>query len=127
MVANVGIWSLDYNTRDKWRPGWLSDDHGECVVPSAVAFNSSNITSSAMLKLTPLESFGSMKALVLKWNETTLVAEMRSKEGINVNSCTTVMFYYTLTMDLGASEGPIRVLYDTSGWRTAIFINDNFC
>ncbi|KAK1722598.1 hypothetical protein CaCOL14_003196 [Colletotrichum acutatum] len=126
MMANVGASSPDYFAWDKWRLGWLSDGQIECVVPSAAPLNGSNITSSTTHRLTPLETTGGMKAVVVKQNETmALVAEVRSKEGNNLNSCTTGVLLYTVTTDLGTGEGPIRVLDGNPGWGTASCINDN--
>ncbi|KAJ0329528.1 hypothetical protein COL5a_004090 [Colletotrichum fioriniae] len=126
MMANVGASSPDYFAWDKWRLGWLSDDQIECVVPSATPLKGSNITSSTTHRLTPLETMGGMKAVVVKHNETmALVAEVRSKEGNDLNSCTAGVLLYTVATDLGTGEGPIRVLDGNPGWGTASCINDN--
>ncbi|KAF4782335.1 secreted protein [Colletotrichum scovillei] len=126
MMANVGASSPDYFAWDKWRLGWLADDQIECVVTSAAPPNGSNITSSTTHKLKPLETMGGMKAIVVKHNATmALVAEVRSKQGNNLDSCTTGVLLYTVATDLGTGEGPIRVLDGNPGWGTASCINDD--
>lgn len=117
MMANVAASSPDYFAWNKWRLGWLSDDQIECVVPPADGSGSSNGSTSTTHKLSPLETFGGVKAVVVKKNErAALVAEVRSKNGNNAGGCVTGVLLYTVATDLATGEGPIRVLDTNPSW-----------
>ncbi|KAI0179850.1 M6 metalloprotease [Hypoxylon sp. FL1284] len=106
----IGGWDLmglisgpspDYFAWDKWRLGWLSDDQIECVAESG----------SSTHALTPLETTGGSKAVVIKHDSTNvLVAELRTKDGLNSGSCATGVLLYTISTTTPTGEGPVRVV-----------------
>ncbi|KAJ0357451.1 hypothetical protein COL154_010150 [Colletotrichum chrysophilum] len=124
MMANVGGHSPDYFAWNKWRLGWLADDQIECVVPAAGS-SAGNASASTTHKLSPLETEGGVKAVVIKQNEReALVAEVRSKNGNDENACATGMLLYTVATDVATGEGPVRVLDGNQGWGSASCAND---
>ncbi|KAF0324243.1 secreted protein [Colletotrichum asianum] len=124
MMANVGGHSPDYFAWNKWRLGWLEDDQIECVVPAAGS-SAGNASASTTHKLSPLETEGGVKAVVVKQNEKeALVAEVRSKNGNDENACATGVLLYTVATDVATGEGPIRVLDGNQGWGSASCAND---
>ncbi|RYP74087.1 hypothetical protein DL769_004104 [Monosporascus sp. CRB-8-3] len=107
----VGGWDLmgyingpspDYFAWNKWRLGWLSDEQVHCVAEAG----------SSAHTLSPVEVGGdSVKAVVVKHNGTAaLVAETRSRLGVDAGACATGVLLYTVTTDTHSGEGPIRVL-----------------
>ncbi|KAI5928480.1 M6 metalloprotease [Camillea tinctor] len=106
----VGGWDLmglisgpspEYFAWDKWRLGWLGDEQVDCV---AAAGQSTHV-------LTPLEVKGGKKAVVVKHNATdVLVAEVRSAQGLDADSCATGVLLYTVSTETGSGEGPVKVL-----------------
>lgn len=125
MMANVGASSPDYFAWNKWRLGWLSDDQVECVVSSAGVTNGNSSTSTTH-KLSPLETVGGVKAVVVAQNQTmALVAEVRSKNGNNGATCSTGVLLYTVATDLATGEGPIKVLDGNPGWGSSTCATDD--
>ncbi|EOO00233.1 putative m6 family metalloprotease domain-containing protein [Phaeoacremonium minimum UCRPA7] len=93
--------SPDYFAWNKWRLGWLSDDQIDCLTTPG----------STTHTISPLESPGGTKAVVVKHNSTaTLVAEVRSSQGIDSASCATGVLLYTVSTVTATGLGPIRVL-----------------
>ncbi|XDG05328.1 hypothetical protein ABKA04_004943 [Annulohypoxylon sp. FPYF3050] len=109
----IGGWDLmglisgpspDYFAWDKWRLGWLSDEQIDCVAEAG----------STTHTLTPLETTGGSKAVVIKHNSTdVLVVELRSADGLDSASCTTGVLLYTISTTTATGEGPVRVLDTT--------------
>ncbi|KZL87437.1 secreted protein [Colletotrichum incanum] len=119
MMANVGASSPDYFAWNKWRLGWLSDNQIECIL-SSVGDTSSNSSTSTTHRLSPLETAGGVKAVIVKQGEkAALVAEVRSKNRNNADGCVTGFLLYTVATDLATGEGPIRVLDANPGWGSA--------
>ncbi|OLN88266.1 hypothetical protein CCHL11_00249 [Colletotrichum chlorophyti] len=122
MMAKVDASSPDFFAWNKWRLGWLADDQIECIVPSASVGNGSTSTTH---KLSPLETVGGVKAVVLKQSETSaLVAEVRSKNGNNAYTCGTGVLLYTVATDIETGGGPIRIVDVNPGWGSAPCAND---
>ena len=106
----IGGWDLmglisgpspDYIAWDKWRLGWLADDQIDCVSVAGVTSHT----------LTPLETAGGKKAVVVRHNATdALVAEVRSSGGLNSASCATGVLLYTVSTETNPGDGPVRVL-----------------
>lgn len=106
----VGGWSLmgdiggpgrDFFAWDKYRLGWLSDASVDCV--------SSRGTSDHIL--TPLETKGGVKAVVVAKSKTTaLVLEVRTTANIDHRVCAPGVLMYTVDTGVPSGEGPVRVL-----------------
>ncbi|KAI0114182.1 M6 metalloprotease [Hypoxylon sp. NC0597] len=106
----IGGWDLmglisgpspDYFAWDKWRLGWLADAQIDCVAEAG----------STRHSLTPLETAGGSKAVVIKHNSTdVLVAELRTATGLDSASCSTGVLLYTVSTTTATGEGPVRVL-----------------
>ncbi|KAI0102623.1 M6 metalloprotease [Nemania sp. FL0031] len=106
----IGGWDLmglisgpspDYFVWDKWRLGWLADSQIDCV---AGLGQTSHV-------LSPVESTGGKKAVVVKHNDTdVLVMEVRSSKGLDRESCATGVLLYTVSTVTETGEGPVRVL-----------------
>ncbi|KAI1424866.1 M6 metalloprotease [Xylaria sp. FL1777] len=111
----IGGWDLmglisgpspDYFAWDKWRLGWLSDDQIDCV----------SVAGTTSHTLTPLETIGGKKAVVVKHNATNaLIAEVRSAEGLDSASCATGVLLYTVSTETDTGDGPLHVLDSTPG------------
>ncbi|KAI2627741.1 M6 metalloprotease [Hypoxylon sp. NC1633] len=111
----IGGWDLmglisgpspDYFAWDKWRLGWLVDDQIECVAEAG----------SSTYTLTPLETVGGSKAVVIKHNSTSvLVAELRTADSLDAASCSTGVLLYTISTTTATGEGPVRVVDGTPG------------
>ncbi|KAI0007244.1 M6 metalloprotease [Xylariaceae sp. FL0662B] len=111
----IGGWDLmglisgpspDYFAWDKWRLGWLSDEQIDCVAE----------TGSSTHTLSPIETPGGVKAVVIKYNTTdVLVAEVRSPLGLDAAACAAGILLYTVSTTTATGEGPVRVLDATPG------------
>ncbi|KAF6829367.1 secreted protein [Colletotrichum plurivorum] len=124
MMAKVNARSPDYFAWNKWRLGWLADDQVDCVAP--VNTGAGNTSTSTTHKLTPLETAGGVKAVVVRHSErAALVAEVRAKGGADEFACTTGVLLYTVSTDKATGEGPIRVLgANPGGWGSAACASD---
>ncbi|KAI1084695.1 M6 metalloprotease [Whalleya microplaca] len=106
----IGGWDLmglisgpspDYFAWDKWRLGWLSDEQMDCVIEAG----------STRHTLSPIETPGDVKAVVVKHNNTdVLVAEVRSALALDEAACATGVLLYTVSTTTATGEGPVRVL-----------------
>lgn len=124
MMAGVDARSPDYFAWNKWRLGWLADDQVDCVAPTNAG--AGNASTSSLHKLTPLETAGGVKAVVVKQSErAALVAEVRSKRGVDEFSCGTGVLLYTISTDVATGKGPIRVLDANPGsWGLDCALNE---
>ncbi|KAM0282372.1 hypothetical protein ACHAQH_003051 [Verticillium albo-atrum] len=109
VMANAAGHSADFFAWHKWKLGWLFDSEIDCIVDSG----------STTHTLSPVEVVGGgapTKAVVVKHNGTAaLVAEVRSKLGNNVGSCSQGVLLYTVATDVETGKGPIRVLDSNPG------------
>ena len=105
----VGRWSLmadpvvggDHFAWDKWRMGWLTDAQVACV----------NGASRADFVLSPLETRGGVKAVILRTGlRTAVVAEFRTRAGLDAGLCSTGVLIYKINSGIDAGRGPIRVV-----------------
>ena len=111
----VGGWDMmgyingpapDYFAWNKWRLGWLDDAQVECV---------SGAGSSAHT-VTALGKPGGVKAVVVRRNSTAvLVAELRTKSGLDSAVCAPGVLLYTVSTAVETGKGSIRVLDATPG------------
>ncbi|MDH2426692.1 M6 family metalloprotease domain-containing protein [Sphaerisporangium sp. TRM90804] len=101
MGGDLGVRSPDFFAWEKWKFDWLADDQIACVPPS-----SSGTTTA--YTLTPLETAGGLKAVVVPTGEYTAdVVEYRTSGGNNAGTCDTGALVYQV--NTATSTGPIRV------------------
>ncbi|KAM0338614.1 hypothetical protein ACHAPU_011270 [Fusarium lateritium] len=106
LMGNVGGIAPDYFAWDKWRLGWLLNDDIDCILEHGTTRHT----------LTPVETAGGTKAVVVALNKTTaLVAEARVAKGADSNICAPGVLLYTIDTTLATGLGPIRVLDATPG------------
>ncbi|KAK6865359.1 hypothetical protein PG995_001887 [Apiospora arundinis] len=89
---------------DKWRMGWLADSAVQCITEKG----------STTHVLSPLEKpaeSGSKQVVVVATSGTTmLVAEARTKNGVDNELCGPGVLLYTVDTNVASGQGPIRVL-----------------
>jgi M6 family metalloprotease-like protein len=110
----VGGWDMmgyingpapDYFAWNKWRLGWIDDAQVECVEGSG----STKHTVSALGL-----NDDRVKAVVVRRNSTAaLVAEVRTKTGLDSAACATGVLLYTISTAVETGKGSIRVLDTT--------------
>ncbi|KAF4450789.1 hypothetical protein F53441_6121 [Fusarium austroafricanum] len=106
IMGYVGGVAPDFFAWDKWRLGWLADSAIDCVLQRGTTQHT----------LTPLETKGGKKAVVVATSETTaLVAEARTAKGVDEKICAPGVLLYTVDTTLGTSDGAIKVLDATPG------------
>jgi M6 family metalloprotease-like protein len=103
----TGTWSVmadaapggDHFAWDKWRMGWLADSQVRCVTAA----------SRTSFVLSPLETVGGVKAVVLRTGlQTAVVAEYRTRSGLDTGMCSTGVLIYKVNSALAGGVGPIR-------------------
>jgi hypothetical protein len=66
--------------------------------------------------LTPLGTPGGVKMVAIKLNATTaLNIELRTKAGLDADTCWQVLLFYTVGINIPSSKGPIRVVDPVKG------------
>ncbi|KAI9738263.1 MAG: hypothetical protein M1834_008761 [Cirrosporium novae-zelandiae] len=96
--------SPDFLAWHKWKLGWFSDDQFDCVDKY------SSTTTTTIHTIAPVELDAGIKGMVVRVNETTaVVAEVRSKNGLNRNAFETGVLIYTLDISIGSGYGCIVV------------------
>ena len=104
----AGAWSLmadsirgaDHFAWDKWRMGWLGDAQIRCITGP----------TRAEYVLSPLETGGGVKAVILRTGlRSAVVAEYRTRQGLDAGICSTGVLIYKVNSGLEAGAGPIRV------------------
>ena len=91
----------DYIAWNKWRLGWIDDGQVQCVAGGGTTRH----------VLTPLAVSGGVKAVVVRRNSTlALVAEARTRAGLDGAACATGVLLYTVSTNVETGEGPVRVL-----------------
>jgi len=104
MMGYINGPSPDYFAWSKWRLGWLDDTNVACV-------SSSGSSVHTIAPLEPAPRAGDIKAVVVRHNGTAaLVAEVRSKNGVDAAACGTGVLLYTVSTATETGKGPIRVL-----------------
>ena len=89
----------------KWKLNWIDDNQVRCI---ADAGKSRHL-------ITPLEKSGGVKMVAVRLNGTAaLVIELRTKRGLDRDSCSEGLLFYTINTAVPSGSGPIRVI-DTKG------------
>ena len=104
MMGYINGPSPDYFAWNKWRLGWIHDSQVDCITD----------TGSTTHVISPVEvegKEGDTKAVVIKRNSTAaLVAEVRSKSGVDKGACSTGVLLYTVSTNTPTGKGPVRVV-----------------
>jgi len=86
---------------EKWRLGWIDDNQVACI--------SSKGTSQHTLS--PLGAKGGIKIVNIKLSESTVLAiELRTKTGLDVDTCSQGLLFYIVDMSKLGGKGPITVV-----------------
>jgi hypothetical protein len=84
----------------KWKQGWIDDNQVGCITGKG----------SSTVTLTPLETAGGEKIAVVRTSPTrAVVAEVRTKQGVDSGACATGVLIYTVDTTVDTGNGPIRV------------------
>ncbi|KAK7962774.1 uncharacterized protein PG986_003599 [Apiospora aurea] len=112
----VGGWSLmgvidglapDWFGWDKWRLGWLPDSAIECVDMG----NGTDMSTTHTLRPLSSSGAGTRAVVVARHGQEALVAEMRTKTGLDEALCAAPgVLLYTVSTAVATGEGPVRVL-----------------
>jgi M6 family metalloprotease-like protein len=95
---------------ERWLLGWLDDEQIVCKNPVA--------TGDFSQVITPIESSGGIKAVVIPINSTkAIVVESRRALGIDASMAKTGALVYTVDSSIDSSMGPIQVYPVTSDTR----------
>lgn len=101
IMGNIGGIASDLFAWVKWRLGWFADEDVDCILEHGTTRHT----------LTPLETQGGTKAVVVAANSTSaLVAEARVALGADKNICAPGVLLYTIDTSRPSGMGPIRVL-----------------
>jgi hypothetical protein len=91
----------DFFAWEKWKLGWIDDDQVSCVSASG----------SSEHTIAPLETPGGVKMISIKLNDTTaLNMELRTKAGVDVDTCSQGLLFYTVNTALSSGRGPLAVI-----------------
>ncbi len=95
---------------ERWLLGWLDDNQIVCKNPVA--------TGGFSQLITPVESSGGIKAVVIPVNSTkAIVVESRRAQGIDASMAKTGALVYTVDSSIDSGMGPIQVYPTTSDTR----------
>lgn len=101
LMGKISGHSPDLLAWHKWKLGWLADSQVTCVTG----------TEYAQVTLTPIETSGGMKAIVVKTGaDTAIVVEVRSTNGNNSGACDTGVLMYHVDRRVASGSGPINVI-----------------
>ena len=105
----VGGWDLmglisghspDYLAWEKWQFGWLTAAQIACF----------NLPAEADVDLSPVETPGGVKAVVLRTaDQRVTVVEYRTDRGVDESACSTGVLVYTIDNAVLSGDGPILV------------------
>jgi hypothetical protein len=88
-----------------WTLGWLGANNVACVYAG----------STREAQLTPLETDGGLKALLLPQPQSVLVVEARERVGLDSGLCADGVLVYSVQLDAVPKAAPVRVLARNTG------------
>jgi hypothetical protein len=98
----------DFFAWEKWKLGWIDDEQVSCV----------NARGSSEHIISPLEVPGGVKLISIKLNETTaLNMELRSSSGVDIDTCSQGLLFYTVDTSKSSGRGPLVVIDTASSKR----------
>jgi hypothetical protein len=83
-----------------WTLGWLGADNLACVYAG----------TTREARLTPLESAGGLKAVLLPQGQSVVVVEARRRIGLDAGLCADGVLVYSVQLDAVPKAAPVRVL-----------------
>jgi hypothetical protein len=96
----------DYYGWEKWKLGWIDDNQVSCVSGPGTLEHT----------LTPLGSPGGVKVVVIKLNATmALNIVLRTQAGLDADTCSQGLLFYTVGVNVPSGKGPIRVVDTANG------------
>ncbi|KAK7918507.1 hypothetical protein PG985_010381 [Apiospora marii] len=102
IMGAIGEQAPDMFAFDKWRLGWLDDGAVHCVT---------NKGTSTTHVLQPLAADSGVRAVMIPTSSTTaLVAEARTKRGVDASACGEGVLLYTIDTKIQQGDGPVRVV-----------------
>ncbi|MEJ2853205.1 MULTISPECIES: hypothetical protein [unclassified Saccharothrix] len=102
LMGNLGGVAPDHFAWHKWKLGWLDDPQISCV---------RTLNTSVTTTLSPVETPGGMKAVVVRYGTTTAyVAEVRARKANDVRACKTGVLVYKVDSAVASGSGPVRVV-----------------
>ncbi|KAK2810711.1 hypothetical protein FQN50_002754 [Emmonsiellopsis sp. PD_5] len=85
----------------KWKFGWISDDQVACM----------SAQGTSTFTISPIERAEGVKAVAVRVSDTLLIVmEVRSNEGLNVDSCSLGLLLYSVDTAAESGAGPVRVI-----------------
>jgi hypothetical protein len=85
----------------KWKLNWIDDSQVRCI----------SDPGGSRHMITPLETPGGVKMVVVRLNSTTALAiELRNAVELDHAACSEGLLFYTVHTDIPTGKGPIRVL-----------------
>lgn len=109
MMGDIAGHAPDYVGLEKWKLGWLTDGQVRCVTRP----------STTTHVLTPLESTGGTKLLVVRTGTTTgYLVETRRALGNDTRACSTGALIYRVDTATASGSGPLRVVDSSPGGGT---------
>jgi M6 family metalloprotease-like protein len=115
MMGLIAGQSPDFFAWHKWQLGWIEDSQVDCV----------SLAGTSTHRISPLEVAGeSIKVAAIPIDATSyIMAEVRSKNGINKDACGTGVLLYNANAAVGSGDGPIRVIDTKPGSGGCLFNN----
>jgi hypothetical protein len=85
----------------KWKLSWIDDNQVRCITDPGRSRH----------LITPLEKIGGVKMVVVRLNQTAALAiELRTQRGLDRDTCSKGLLFYTVNTALPSGLGPIRVI-----------------
>src|ERR1700749_4293517 len=85
----------------KWKLSWIDDNQVRCIADPGISRH----------LITPLEKPGGVKMVTVRLNGTAALAiELRTKRGLDRESCSEGLLVYTIKTAGPSGSGPIRVI-----------------
>jgi M6 family metalloprotease-like protein len=106
LMGNIGGRAPDYFAWNKLKLGWIDDAQVDCVTAPGTTEHT----------LTPLETAGGTKAVVVRTGESTAYAiESRRALGEDAQTCATGPLIYSINAPLVSGMGPLRIVDPSPG------------
>jgi hypothetical protein len=101
VLSMLGQLDANYEARTKWKLGWIDDNQVQCVTS----------TGKSEHTLTPLSATGGMKLVSIKLNSTTVLnIEYRTRSGVDSETCSEGLLFYTANAAKATLKAPYLVL-----------------
>ncbi|KAK6857472.1 hypothetical protein PG995_006299 [Apiospora arundinis] len=103
IMGAIGEQAPDMFAFDKWRLGWLDDGAVQCVTEKGA--------STHVLQPLEADAASGVRAVMIPTTSTTaLVAEARTRKGVDAAFCGVGVLLYTIDTKIRSGSGPVRVV-----------------